>query len=89
MRTTRYTVEIDYLETDMLQRMDITKKEYKRQLDFLRMQVRATVDNECPVEESVEVQDREGYTKTVSVYRCGCCTTYLTAIECHPGYMIA
>ena len=36
--------------------------------------------------ECKEVHDRDGYTKTITMYSCGCCTTYLIAIECYPGY---
>lgn len=86
MKTAKYILEIDMLDTDMLQSMELTKKEYNRQLAYLHSQVQATADHECPVEESEEVIDLNGYTKTVNIYRCGCCTTYLTAFECYPGY---
>lgn len=86
MKTAKYILEIDMLDTDMLQSMELTKKEYNRQLAYLHSQVQATADNELPVEESKEVHDRDGYTKTITMYSCGCCTTYLIAIECYPGY---
>jgi hypothetical protein len=86
MKTAKYILEIDMLDTDMVQSMELTKKEYNRQLAYLHSQVQATADHECPVEERKEEYARDGYTKTVNIYRCGCCRTYLIAIKCHPGY---
>jgi hypothetical protein len=86
MKTAKYILEIDMLDTDMVQSMELTKKEYNRQLAYLHSQVQATADHECPVEETEHVLDRDGYTKTINMYSCGCCTTYLIAYECRPGY---
>ena len=87
MKTAKYRLEIEFLDTAMCQAMDITKKEYTRQLAFMRQQVRDTADNECPVHEiDARSYDHEGLTETVHQFASGCCVTFLIALECKEGY---
>lgn len=87
MKTAKYRIEIEFLETAMHQSLDISKREYNRQLAFMRQQVKATADNECPVTEAETLSgDHKGYTETWHRFNCGCCATYLIALECKEGY---
>ena len=87
MKTAKYRIEVEFLETAMCQTLDISKKEYNRQLAFMRQQVRDTADNECPVAEiEPRSYDHEGMTETVHRFNSGCCATYLIALECKEGY---
>ena len=87
MKTAKYRIEIENLETTMCQTLDISKKEYTRQLAFMRQQVKETAANEYPVTESEpRSYDHEGMTETVYQFNCGCSSTYLIALECKEGY---
>ena len=87
MKTAKYRIVFEYLEADMCQEMDITKKEFTRQLAFLRQQVENTKDNECPVTEcDTRIRDRETFTETTHHFTSGCAVTYLFALECKEGY---
>lgn len=64
------------------------KKEFNRQLDFLRQQVKDTPEtNECPVTEAEPItKEYTGHTTTVYIFRSGTVATYLTAKICKDGY---
>lgn len=90
IKTTKYRIEIDFLETAMCQTLDIPKKEYNRQLAFMRQQVRDTADYECPVTEvDVRSYDHEHMTETVHRFNSGCCSTCLIVLKCKEGYCFA
>lgn len=89
MKTKKYFVEIEMCENNMMQRMEISKKEYDRQLKYMREQVEATIDYETPVVEpewSGKVIDHPQTTEVIYCFNCGCCTTYLTKYETKEGY---
>ena len=87
MKTAKYRIVFEYLETDMCQEMGISKKEFNRQLFFLRQQVKNTTVNECPVTEcEPRIRDHESLVETMYHFTSGCAVTYLFALECKPGY---
>lgn len=88
MKTARYTIEFEGYEVDMCKTMEITKKEFNRQLDFMRQQVRTTPEtNEYPVSEAEPItKEYAGHTTTVYIFHSGTVTTYLTAMICKDGY---
>lgn len=89
MKTAKYKLEIEFYENQMLSDMTITKKEFLRQLAFMREQIELTKDYECPVTEaswSPQVREHKGVIETVYTFCSGCGRTFLTAFECKPGY---
>lgn len=87
MKTAKYRIVFEYLDADMCNEMEISKKEFNRQLSFMRQQVENTKDNECPINECDQmVRDRESLVETVYHFNSGCAVTYLYALECKPGY---
>lgn len=88
MKTAKYKIQFEGYEVMMSTDMEITKKEFNRQLAFLRQQVKDTPDtNEYPVKEyEPHVYERSGFTETVYHFNSGCADTYLTALVCKPGY---
>lgn len=87
MKAAKYRIVFEFLETDMCREMGISKKEFTRQLAFLRRQVEETTGNECPVTEGEpRVRDRETFVETMYHFSSGCAVTYLFALECKEGY---
>lgn len=87
MKTAKYRIVFEYLDSDMCQEMEISKKEFNRQLSFLREQTVHTLGNECPITEcEPRVRDRETFVETMHHFNSGCAVTYLFALECKPGY---
>lgn len=89
MKTSQYIIETAYLENDMILRMEISKKEFTRQLAFLRQQIETTKDDECPITEpeySGSTHEGEGYIKTLYYFRSGCAETCLHEIKAKEGY---
>lgn len=87
MKTAKYFIEFDYCENGMCAPMEISKKEYQRQLAYMREQINATKDDECPVEEMEPIQkDLETMNKIVYIFHSGCARTFLTSLKCKPGY---
>lgn len=88
MKTEKYFIEFDYCEIGMCAPMSISKKEFNRQLAFMREQVTETKDNEeTPVQEFDPIRSDLGTTeRTVYVFHSGCTRTFLTELKCKPGY---
>ena len=89
MKTAKYLIEFDFLENDMVSTMEISKKEFTRQLAFLRQQIETTKDDECPIVEpeySGRTKEGNGYTKTIYYFRSGCAETALIELNAKDGY---
>lgn len=87
MKTKIYKIAFQFIESDMCSNIVISKKEFDRQLAFMREQVKATAKNEYPIEEyPVEKCDHICYNETTYIFTSGCATTYLFALICKNGY---
>lgn len=89
MKTRKYTVETECCENAMLWQMEISKKEFDRQLKLMRNQVIVSSGYESPViepERSGKVFDHPTYTETIFVFQTACSVTYLTRLETKEGY---
>lgn len=86
MKTAKYVIAFDSIDTDMCYELVISKKEYNRQLAFLRQQVERTKDNECPCTERIYKHDHGTFTETTIYFSVATATTYLSALECKEGY---
>ena len=88
MKTAKYSIEFDHLETLSTSEIFITKEEFYKQLSRYRKQVEETKGcAESPVEErETDVYDLPQLVKTVYIFRCGCSSLYLTEYKCKPGY---
>lgn len=88
MKKSKYIIAFDYCDKPMSEDIEITKKEFERQLDFLRLQVRTSKDDEEDQMEELEPKERDFvcYTETSYFFSRGCATTYLTKLVCKRGY---
>lgn len=89
MKTRKYTVETECCENAMLWQMEISKKEFDRQLKLMRNQVIVTAEYETPViepEHSGKTFDHPTYTETIFVFQSACSVTFLTHFEAKEGY---
>ena len=89
MKTKKYFLDIEFCEAEMVNKIEISKKEFNRQMKFLRAQTYLTKDNECPITEpewSNKKFEHETYTETCYVFNSGCCNTFLTILETKEGY---
>ena len=84
--TNRYTISFESIESRMSTEIQISKKEFERQLKFLRIEMAATEGYEYPMEEHFYEHSSEIMTERT--YRFDVCTgsTYLSHYECKPGY---
>ena len=71
----------------MINDIQISKKEYKKQLAFLRNQTEKTKEYESPVVERETKKDCKTYIKQVNYFTCACSTTALFALVCKKGYV--
>lgn len=87
MKTKIYKIAFQFIDTDMCTNLDISKKEFDRQLAFMREQVKTTAGNEYPIEEyPMNKKDCICYTETAYIFVSGCATTYLFELVCKNGY---
>ena len=85
-KTAKYTIEFHSIETPLSTEIQISGKEFDKQLRFLRQQIDATAGNEFPVETYTTESDFAGC--TVTRYRFSVATgdVYLAKYQCKPGY---
>lgn len=87
MKTCKYYISFDSIETKMCNDIEISKKEFTRQLQYLQKQMIETADDEYPMEELEPTSyTHDTYTATNYKFYVGTATTYLTKIECKEGY---
>lgn len=91
MKTKKYYIENEFCDNEMIFKMEISKKEFDRQLKFLRNSVIVSqqMGYETPVTEpewSGRKVDHTTCTETIYTFMSGCCATYLTAFETKEGY---
>ena len=87
MKTTRYYIGFENMESAMCSKMEISKAEYNRQMAYMREQVVATEHNEYTLDElSPVVHDLGTTVKTIISFSMGCAYTDLIKVECKPGY---
>lgn len=89
MKTRKYFLEVEFCESAMIRKMEISKKEFDKQMKFLRNQTIMTQDYECPIVEpewSNKKFDHTTYTETCYVFNSGCCVTFLSVLEAKEGY---
>lgn len=87
MKTAIYKIEVEFYETPMNAPLTISKKEFNRQLSFLRQKVEESKDYEYPLQERpAQVFKHAHSTETVYHFKTGCADTYLSAYVCDKGY---
>ena len=87
MKTRRYFIEFYSNEIALSTEIDLTQKEYLKQLDFLTEQVEKSKSFEYPVEKSVNYfNQRPDYNETITGFSSGLGSTYLILQECKEGY---
>ena len=87
MKHEMFFIEFSAYDTDMSTRIPLSKKEFNKQLKFLRSQTLQTAENESPVTE-LKIDQKETDTTITNYYffNCGCADTMLVHYECKPGY---
>ena len=87
MKTRRYFIEFYSNEQAMSTEIEITQKEYFKQLNFLTDHVEKSKKFEYPVEKTVNYYNqRQEYKETITSFSSGLGYTYLISQECKEGY---
>ena len=91
MKTKKYFIENEFCDNEMVLKIEISKKEFDRQLRFLRNSVIVSqqMEYETPVVEpewSGRTFDHPTCTETVYTFMSGCCVTLLTVLDTNEGY---
>lgn len=86
MKTEKFSIFFEGLDTLLSTEIMISKAEYKRQFTFLMNQVKDTEHSENPVEYRAYTHDLENRIITQHVFAIGTSTTFLTARCCKEGY---
>lgn len=86
MKTKKYLLESEAIETMMIEKIEITKKQYDQMIRGLEKRLIETQSDEYPIEKDERVYHFDNYVEIVKSYRCGCYTTYLTQLICNAGY---
>ncbi len=82
------TLEIQNIENTMLNKMQISVKEFNRQLKYLKQRVNETrsVDEQNQVTMSVYKYDYTNFKATTYYFTNCCCDVILTINTCKEGY---
>ena len=83
---TIYYLEINNYETPILHRMELTKKEYEKQLKFLKQQVEDTKEDDIPMTMTIRSKEYDTYTATAHRFDLACSSTYLTCYKCKENF---
>ena len=86
MKTEKYSIQFVSVDTDLSTEIFISKKEYKKQIDFLAKVAYETVNNEFPLEQFLATHDKEGFTIIRQRFTVGCGDVWLSSYTCKPGY---
>lgn len=88
MKTVKYLISFENFENSMCRDLEISKKEYDKQLKFMREQVKNTIiDEETPIRETnIRTYENKTTIETHISFNCGCAYTDLIKIECKEGY---
>ena len=88
MKKSKCFIEFENLENTMLNKMEITKKEFDRQIKFLNERVEQTKDEdeENKIEKRMYKKEFETYIVNTYFYTNCCCDTILTEYVCKDGY---
>lgn len=87
MKKEKYILCVECCESEIIKDIKISKKEYKKQLAFLRNQTEKTKEYESPVIERETKKDCDTYTQQANYFTCACSTTSLFALVCKKGYV--
>lgn len=86
MKTEKYSIQFVSVETDLSTEIFISKKEYKKQIDFLAKVSYATVNDEFPLEQYCTMHDMERFTLIRQRFSVGTGDVWLSSYTCKPGY---
>lgn len=86
MKTAKYSICFDAIDTELCKEISLSKKEYERQMGFLLSQLLETAQNEYPMQYRSRTDDYESVTVTRHIFTVGTADTTLTAMLCKPGY---
>lgn len=86
--TKKYYLEMQNIENPMLAKMQLSEKEFNKQLEYLRKRVQETMEEESEnkIEETTRTYDHGNYTETCYWFTNCCCDTILSKYECKQGY---
>lgn len=86
MKTEKYAIQFESIDTVMCTEIMISKKEFHKQLSFLAKQADNTAADEYPVEERTTTEENEKIIITRRLFSVGTGSVYLTSYICKPGY---
>ena len=86
-KTEKYMIEVENLEMDIIAPMEISKKEYKRQLKHLRDTTQETICDTTTLEVPMRVIEKECYIIYEHLFSRGCSITTLSRRVCKEGYI--
>ena len=86
MKTVKYAISFYSVDTDLSTNIPISKKEYIKQLSFLKKKEQQTANDECPVEHMRTVNETEQIILIQDSFTVASGTTFLTRCECKDGY---
>ena len=83
----RFFIEFENYENKMSTSIQISEKEYNKQLKFLREQIVKTEDDDIPIEECKLIKGETKTTVSTTIrFRSGLADVYLTKEETKEGY---
>lgn len=87
MRTTKYTIQFESVETYMSLELPISKKHYLNELQYLSKLCLDTLKDEFPVEKLIDdyIENRT-YTLHRIIYTSATGSIYLREYKCKEGY---
>ena len=86
MKTEKYSIQFESIDTALSTEIFISKKEYNKQLDFLAKQAAETTGNEYPLETHTIEKDGEKMQVIQGRFSVGTGDVYLTKYMCKHGY---
>ena len=86
MKTEKYSISFESVETALTTEIFISKKEYDKQIDFLAKQAYETAGNEFPLEQHTITRDGQQLLVIQHRFSVGTGDVYLTIYTCKPGY---
>ena len=86
MKREKYFISSSAIETQPIDHIEITKKQFHDMLKQCQNECKETTDFEFPLEENILTEDLETYTRTRYAYECGTYILVLYKLVCKAGY---
>lgn len=88
MKKVKYYLEFENIENSMLRKMEISKKEFEKQIKYLNQRVAETEneDDEFKIEKREYHKEFDNCFEDVFYFTNACADTILSTIKCKDGY---